>query len=191
MAKPMPERTVTERLLSVEEYLRLEEASEVKHEYIAGAVYAMVGASRRHNRIALNIASRLLAVAGEGPCRVYMADVKLRAAPGVLYYPDVMVACGPEGDPLIEEAPCLLVEVTSPGTEIVDRREKWAAYREIESLQTYLIVHQDERRVERYYRDERNEWRRAEVAGEGRLPLTCPEIELSLEEIYRGPDVTK
>lgn len=191
MAKPMPEQTVTERLLSVEEYLRLEEGSEVKHEYIAGAVYAMVGASRRHNRIALNIASRLLAATGDGPCRVYMADVKLRAAPGVLYYPDVMVACGPAGDPLIEEAPCLLVEVLSAGTEIIDRREKWAAYRELESLKAYIIVHQDERCVERYYRDEKNEWQRAEVTGEGRLPLPCPEIKISLDEIYRGPDVTE
>lgn len=191
MAKRMSEPRVTDRLLSVEEYLRLEAASQVKHEYVAGAVYAMVGVTRRHNRIALNIASRLLPAAGEGPCRVYVSDVKVQAAPGLLYYPDVMVACGPAGDPLIENAPCLLVEVTSPGTEMIDRREKWAAYRRIESLRAYLIVHQDQRRVERYYRDESDEWQRAEVATEGRVPVPCPRIEISLGEIYRGPDVAE
>ena len=81
--------------VTVEEYLELEKTSSVKHEYVAGEIHAMVGASRRHNRIAVNILRRLADAAEGGPCRVYISDMKLRAAEDVFYYPDVMVACVP------------------------------------------------------------------------------------------------
>lgn len=71
--------------LSVEDYLLVEEASSVRHEYVAGQIHALAGASRRHNRIALNIAARLMAAARGGPCRVYVSDVKLRAAEDLIY----------------------------------------------------------------------------------------------------------
>lgn len=173
--------------VSVEEYLRLEEARAVKHEYVAGERYALAGASKKHNEITVNIATRLAPAARSGRCRVYASDVKLRAAEDAFYYPDVMVVCGPrDEDPLIEEAPCLLVEVTSPSTEMIDRREKVMMYRRIPSLEAYVIVHQDRPRVERHWRDETGAWRYADVVGEGRLPLPCPEIELTLDEIYEG-----
>jgi Uma2 family endonuclease len=176
--------------LSVEDYLALEASAAVKHEYVAGALHAQAGASRRHNRIALTIASKLLSAAHDTPCRVSISDVKLRIDDGnsaLFYYPDVMVACGPEPqDPLIETEPCLLVEVTSPSTESIDRREKWLSYRRLLSLKVYVIVHQEERRVSRHYRDETGMWWHAEVAGEGLVPLPCPELTLSLEGIYEG-----
>jgi Uma2 family endonuclease len=180
---------LTELPLGVSEYLRVEEASPVKHEYVAGQMFALAGATKRHNRITVNLVTRLDAAARGGQCRVYVADVKLRASEEVLYYPDVMVACGPAGgDPLIEDSPCLVIEVTSPSTEMIDRREKVLAYRQIATLQAYLIVHQDEPRVERHWRDESGSWRYAEVQDEGRVALPCPELELSLEEIYEGAD---
>lgn len=91
----MAESTEQHKLLTVEEYLALEESNTVKHEYVAGAIHAMVGTTKRHNRIALNIARRLLDAVRSGPCRVYASDVKVRVE-DVIYYPDVMVACGPE-----------------------------------------------------------------------------------------------
>jgi Uma2 family endonuclease len=179
-----------DRPLSVEDYFRLEEASSVRHEYVAGEVYALSGATRRHNRIAGNIFARLWAAARGGPCRVYMSDVKLRAARDVIYYPDVMVACGPEGDdPLVEHAPCLVVEVISPSTEMIDRREKAMVYKGIAGLKAYLIVHQDCRRVERHWRDDQGAWRYAAAVDEGRVPVPCPELELTLGEIYEGVEV--
>lgn len=176
-------------LLSVGEYLRVEEASPVKHEYVAGRIFALAGATKRHNQITVNLAARLHAAARGGPCRVYVADVKLRASEEVLYYPDVMVACGPAGDdPLIEDSPCLVIEVTSPSTVMIDRREKALAYRQIAGLQAYVIVHQDEPRVERHWRDQSGAWQYAEVTGGGRVVFSCPELELSLslDEIYEG-----
>ncbi|MDP9458151.1 MAG: Uma2 family endonuclease [Actinomycetota bacterium] len=164
----------------------MEETATVRHEYVGGMIYAMVGATKRHNQIGLNIASRLLGAARGGPCRVYASDVKLRASDDAIYYPDVMVACEPEDDPLVEHKPCLVVEVASPSTESIDRREKMLAYRKTPTLQAYLIIAQDERRVERHWRDESGEWRQGEAVGEGFVPIPYPESGLPLAEIYEG-----
>lgn len=183
----MAQPAVHQPLLSIEEYLELEEASPTKHEYVAGLIHAMTGTTKRHNQIALNIALRLMSAAAGGACRIYAIDVKVRVPGDVIYYPDVMVACGPEGgDPRIEDAPCLIVEVISPSTAAVDRREKAAAYRRIDSLRAYLLVEQDRRRVEWYMRDDEGTWWKAELAGQGDVPLPCPETSLSLDDIYAG-----
>lgn len=173
------------RLLSVAEYVQFELASPRKHEYVAGQVFAMVGVSRRHSGITGNLFLKLAQAAGDGPCRVHLAEVRLRASENIFYYPDVMVACGPEPeDPYIEDAPCLVVEVLSPSTATVDRREKLLVYRQIPSLRAYLIVHQEERRVERHWRDAAREWHFEEIVGTGSVAVPCPETELALEQIY-------
>lgn len=184
----MSQSAVPHRLPSVEEYLDLEEAATVRHEYVGGALYALAGATKRHNRIAGNIFARLWSAARGGPCRVYSSDVKLKVAEDVFYYPDVMVACGPEGEnPVYEEAPCLVVEVVSPGTESIDRREKLLAYKRLSIVEAYLIVDQEKARVERHWRDEQGSWWQAEILGEGSVLVPCPEkIELTLAEIYEG-----
>lgn len=143
----MAENFVSDRPLSVEEYLELEKSAPVKHEYVGGEIHTMVGASRRHNRISGNIFRKLADVAEGSPCRVYMSDMKLQIEV-VFYYPDVMVACGdvPENE-YLEDEPCVVVEVTSPSTETVDRREKLANYQGIASLRAYVIVSQERRQV--------------------------------------------
>src|SRR5919201_336187 len=105
----MADPAARDRPLTVEEYFALEEASPVRHEYVNGEIYAMSGATRRHSRIAVNIAARLWHAARGGPCRVHRGEVKLRIG-RVIYYPDVMVACGAEpDDERVEDAPCLVV----------------------------------------------------------------------------------
>lgn len=182
----MAETAIPNQLMSVEEYLEFERNSPVKHEYVGGHVYAMAGGTRRHSRIALNIARRLADIAQGGPCRVHQSDMQVPTPDGPYYYPDVVVACGQEpDDPYIEDAPCLLVEVLSPTTELVDRREKLLAYRWIPSLQAYLIVEQDRMAVERHWRDADGHWQ-SELTGEGTVPIPCPETSLSLADIYAG-----
>jgi len=173
--------------MSVQEYLEFERNSPVKHEYVGGHVYAMTGASRRHSRIALNVARKLADAAEGGSCRVHQSDMKVPAPDGPFYYPDVVVACGEEPeDEYLEDAPCLIVEVLSPNTEATDRREKLIAYRRIESLMVYLIVAQNEAAVERHHRDARGEWH-AEVIAEGEVPIPCPPgAQLTLDEVYEG-----
>lgn len=171
--------------MSVEEYLEFERNSPIKHEYVGGHLYAMVGVSRRHSRIAGNIFAALRAAARGGPCRVHQSDMKVPTPDGPFYYPDVVVACSPEPEePDLEDEPCLIVEVISPPTESTDRREKLAAYKNLPSLEAYLIVSQDERKVERHFRDENDQWWQAEIIGEGTIPVPYLDTELTLAGIY-------
>ena len=173
--------------MSVEEYLRFEEASERKHEYVAGEVYAMQGVRRRHARIVQNLAVRLGTAVGDGPCEVISLDVKLRAADDRIYYPDVIVLCTPgSDDDLVLDDPRLVVEVTSPSTARVDRGEKLLAYQGVASLRAYLVVDHRGRRVDRHWRDEAGAWHRELIVGDGEVAVPCPETTLTLDEIYRG-----
>lgn len=182
----MAQRT-EDGLVSVEEYLEMEECSEVRHEYVGGMLYAMVGTTDRHNRIAINIVAELLPSTRHGTCRVYVSDMRLQIG-NVYYYPDVMVACEPPEteNPVWRTNPCLVVEVLSPSSESIDRREKLLAYQGIETVQAYLIVHQDSQRVERHFRNEEGRWARADHVRDGYIPVPCPETRLTLADIYRG-----
>jgi len=186
MAEPVAQ---PHKPLTVEEYLALEESASRKHEYVAGEIYAHAGATNRHNIIAGNIYALLWNAARGTDCRVYNSDTKLRAAEDIFYYPDIMVVCGGDdtgNDAVYQDAPCMVVEVASPSTASVDRREKLAAYKKLASLRTYLIVSQDERRVERHWRDEGGSWWHADLSGEGRIPVPCSESRLTLDQIYEG-----
>jgi Uma2 family endonuclease len=112
--------------------------------------------------------------------------MRVRIGDDVVYYPDVQVVCDPaDTEQMYTTSPCVVVEVLSPSTASIDLREKVLAYRRIESLQAYVIVYRDERRVMRHYRDG-GTWWDAELSGEGIVPFPCPELELTLAEIYRG-----
>jgi Uma2 family endonuclease len=145
--------------LSVEEYLQLEATSTIKHEYVAGEIFAMSGASETHNIIALNVASAFLGHLRGGPCRTFIADVKARLRihrDEIFYYPDVMVACGQRNtkDHFVYD-PRVIVEVLSPSTEAIDRREKAVNYKRIPSLEEYVLVAQDKPEVTLHRRSEK------------------------------------
>lgn len=171
--------------MGVEEYLEFERNSPIKHEFVGGHIYAMTGVSRRHSRVAGNDFAVLREATRGEPCRVHQNNMKVPMPDDPFYYPDVVIACGPE-EPDLEDEPCLIVEVLSPTTAQTDRREKLAAYKKLPSLRAYLIVSQGERRVERHFRDENDDWWQAEIVGEGNMPIPCPETELSLAEFYEG-----
>jgi Uma2 family endonuclease len=173
---------------TIEDYLCAEETSFLKHEYVAGQIYALAGATRRHNSIAMNIAARLWEAAGDGPCQVYGSDMKVRIGDDAVYYPDVQVVCDPaDTEQQYTTSPCVIVEVLSPSTESIDLREKLLAYRRIESLQAYIIVYRDEMRVVRHFLDPEYAWWDTRVVSrEAKVPFPCPAVELSLAEIYRG-----
>lgn len=184
MRKTAPEYLV----IDYDEYLRIEEASaDVRHELVGGVLHAMVGASRRHNRIIMRLSSLLDRTASDGPCEVFVNEVKLRVAWDTVYYPDVMVACDPsDDDPLVVNRPCLVIEVLSPSTSSTDRREKLAAYRMLPSLLAYLVIHQDEQRVERHWRETVDAPWQAVFLTDGHVPIPCPETSIALADIYTG-----
>ena len=186
-----PTMTSTARKLgtSVEDYLRGERVSEVKHEYVNGEVYAMVGVRVTHNRIGLNLALWLGSRVSP-PCQVFASDVKVRVKSvdeERFYYPDVMVACdGPEQDPYYREQPCLIVEVLSDSTERLDRSDKFFAYRKLPSLREYVLIAQDSHRVEVYRRD--TSWD-LEVYGAGEsLRLECVGDSVSVAALYENAE---
>jgi len=146
-------------LLDVREYLEAEKDSPVRHEYIEGQIYAMAGASDRHNRLAGNFYSHLDSHLGDGPCEVFISDMKVWISDSVFYYPDVVVACdGPGADPYYRKQPRLIIEVSSPGAERIDRSEKLRAYKQIKSLKEYVIVSQESVRIEVFCRGRGDRW---------------------------------
>jgi Uma2 family endonuclease len=179
-------------LITVEDYLEAEQRSEVRHEYLYGTIHAMAGGSKRHNAICGQIYRLVVGRLGRGPCRVYIADVKVRVRTRlgeIFYYPDVMVGCDPtDRHEFYLERPSILFEVTSPSTELTDRREKLTAYQSLASLGHYVIVSQDARSVE-WFRRVEDGWERFVLkAAQDRIEFGEVEVTMSLEEIYEGID---
>lgn len=176
--------------ITEQDYLEREVQAEIRHEYVDGMVYAMAGTSRRHNRIAFNIAFRMRLALGEKPCDVYLSDVKVRAQRAkVYYYPDVVVGCQQQAelDEYYLDHPCLIVEVTSESTEWKDYAEKLIAYQKLEAVQAYLIVAQDYPQVTLYYRDVETGWEVARFDGlDQSITLPCVSMALSMADIYEG-----
>lgn len=168
--------------MSSEEYLTWEAGQEGKHEFMAGEIFAMVGASDRHVTITLNLAAAIRNQLRGGPYRVYAADMKLRVdAVDAWFYPDVMVTCDPADHQrdMDKTAPVLIIEVLSPTTEAFDRGGKFAAYRTLSSLSEYLLIDPDSGRLEMYRRNTENQW--VLHAPQDDTPLELSSIELSLD----------
>ena len=180
--------------MTVEEYLRFDESSPIKHEFVAGEVYAMSGATLIHNLIAGTIFGLLLGAEGAGACRVVMSDMRVEVDHDRYYYPDVAVVCTPVAElDVVAREPCVVVEVTSPNTARIDRGEKLDAYRRIPALRAYLIVDHRRRRVERHWREVPDgEWLREKIAGDAEtsIPVPCLDVSVTLDAIYRRVDLT-
>jgi len=174
--------------ISPAEYLEGEKAARVRHEYIDGEVYAMAGGTKAHNEIAGNFYGLLRAHLRGTPCRVFIGDVKVHVAwdwRERFYYPDVVVGCtAGDNDPYVVEQPKLIVEVLSHSTEREDRSDKFYAYRRLASLEEYVLVAQDLRRVEVYRRE--TGWDLDLYEAEGNFSLRSVGVELTLAEVYEG-----
>jgi Uma2 family endonuclease len=172
--------------LSEVEYLETEMRSPVRHEYLAGLVYAMAGASANHNLIALNLASRLRAHLRGGPCQVFISDMKVKIeAIDTFYYPDVLVACDPsDNEDYFRTNPVLIIEVTSPTTAAIDRREKLMAYQKIPGLREYLVIAQDEISVELYRRDKNGRWWEETLGPDDNIELDSVDLNMAVRDAY-------
>ena len=181
-----PQTTTT--FLSVDAYLEGELESQVRHEYVDGEIYAMVGASDRHGLITLNLAGYLSQRLPDR-CQVFSSDMKVRlraAEREIFYYPDVLVSCDPrDREPYYRQYPCLVIEVLSPHTARLDRFEKFMFYRNLDSLEEYLLVSQEYRQVEVFRRSE--QWG-ATCYTKGEVPLQSVDLVVTIDEIYRRTD---
>ncbi len=175
--------------VSVEDYLAAEELSEVRHEYLGGLVYAMAGETRAHNTIALNLAVAIRQHLKGGPCKAYMSDIRVNLSirdDAYFYYPDLVVTCDPrDTDPRFIRHPKLLIEVMSPSTARVDKREKFFAYTTLDSLEEYVLVAQGPPEITVFRRADG--WRAGKVSGpESHLTLASLQLTLPLAAVYEG-----
>jgi Uma2 family endonuclease len=183
MIAPIPRRRFTFR-----DYLALEEASNVKHEYFAGEIYAMAGGTPEHAALAAAVGGTLFAQLEGSDCRVFSSDLRVRVlATGLATYPDVTVVCGdlehdPENPATITN-PTLIVEILSPSTEAYDRGEKLEHYRQIPSLRECVLVAHDRRRIEVWRREADDGWSHA-VAEAGTVDLASIGCRLEVESLY-------
>lgn len=173
-----------------EEYLMRERQAEYKSEYLAGEIFAMSGASERHNLIAGNIFAAFHAQLRGRPCRAYVNDMRVKVSTTGLYtYPDVVALCGePQFDDEQKDTllnPTVIVEVLSPSTEAYDRGGKFGHYRKLASLAEYVLVSQEESHIEHYVRQPDNQWLLSEASGlQEAVQLPSINCTLALSEVY-------
>jgi len=175
---------------TAEEYLAMERSSLVdKCEFVDGQIFAMVGASREHNLISVNLAGELRSQLKGRPCEAYANDMRVKpASANRYYYPDIAIVCG---KPVFEDGhtdtllnPVVLIEILSDSTEAHDRGGKFASYRRIDSLREYLLVSQDQPLIEHYIR-QGDAWVLTETSGlENAVNLEAIQCDLPLREVY-------
>ena len=181
-------------LITPEEYLALERKSETKSEYYAGEMFALAGASLRHNLIAGNVLAAIHIQLKGSDCQVYPSDLRVKV-PQIPYYAyaDVTVVCGQaqledeHADNLLN--PIVIVEILSRSTERRDRTSKFESYRRIETLREYVLIAQDASKVEQYSKQPEGTWLFSEtIDTHGTLKLASIGCELSLSDIYARVD---
>ncbi len=171
---------------SAADYLAFEQDSPTRHEFVAGQVFAMAGASERHNQIAGNVYSRLREKLRGGPCRAFIADMKLRVEHAdAYYYPDVFVTCDArDTEPYVKRYPAVIVEVLSATTEAIDRREKLRHYRTLETLREYVLISPEERSIELIRRQPNGDWMIHTLSVEDALELQALDCALTYAEVF-------
>ncbi len=174
--------------LTPEEYLSAEQHSEIRHEYVAGSIFAMAGASEEHNIIVLNIGSLLRSHLRGTSCRAFITDMKVKlkvANVDIFYYPDLLVTCNPEdGDRYYKSYPKLIIEVLSESTETIDKREKRINYQSIDSLEEYILVSQDKINIEIYRKEDNGQWSVRVIHKDEELLLQSIDLTLTMKEVY-------
>ena len=176
--------------LTPEEYLEMERKAEFKSEYFNGEIFAMAGAKRNHNKAATNVSGLIWQHLKGKDCESYSNDMRVFVPRTGLYtYSDVVVVCG---EPKFQDKvfdtllnPTLLIEVLSESTESYDRGKKFQHYRSIESLQEYVLVSQDEARIEKYVKRGDSFWLLSEAVGlDSEIEFASIECRISLAEVY-------
>jgi Uma2 family endonuclease len=180
----------TSQRLTQTEYLKIERAAEFKSEFFDGEMFAMAGGTAQHSLIATNLAAEFQNRLKNHSCTAYNTDLRIKIeATGLYTYPDLSVICGSlrfaagTDDTVVN--PALLVEVLSNSTEAYDRGRKFEHYRQIPTLQEYLLVSQTEPRIEQFIRQSNGHWLLNEAVGLGKeLELPSLKITISLSEVF-------
>lgn len=181
---------VPAQLLTLAEFVTWENEQPDRHEYYRGEIFAMVGARRVHGLVTGNLFAMLKSQLKGSPCRAFVEGMKLQISDNALFYPDVFVTCDSRDlkTEMTFRYPKVVVEVLSPSTQAFDRGLKFAAYRTLDSLQEFVLVDPDARRVEVYRRNERSLFELHDQTGKEQLELTSIDCRVPMTEVFDGLD---
>lgn len=151
-----------------------------KYEWIDGAIYAQAGASRTHNKLAMNIGTKFQTHLKNNPCQPYISDLKVKGEQ-CYFYPDVVVDCG--DDEYIADKPILIIEILSKSTAFLDSTKKLWEYSQIDSVQEYATIEQSFKKITLYRRE--NDWQ-SEIFEMGEIYFKSIDLIVDVDEIYQG-----
>lgn len=181
---------------TAEQYLEIERKAPYKSEYFRGEIFAMVGATTRHNVVSDNLSANLNMALRKKGCRTMSSDQRIltRHTDGLYSYPDIVIVCGkPQFSDLYKDTvmnPVVIVEVLSKSTEAYDRGDKFLLYRQLESLKEYVLVDSKKIHAEVYRKNEEGFWLLASEAIELQesIHLASVEVTLPMEDVYLNTD---
>ena len=177
--------------ISSEEYLSIERQSSIRHEYRRGLVYAMAGGTDNHDRIAFNLLRIIDNHFGDASeCRFYSGNVKVGYRDELYYYPDAFVTCdrSDRNNRYIKRFPKLIAEVLSSSTQAFDVSDKFDDYKQIDSLEEYVLISQQTQRVECHRRISEGVWESVIYEAGDRVVLESIGLEFAIASLYRGLD---
>lgn len=172
--------------MTVEAYLDWEPRQELRYEFINGSVFVRAGGSLPHNDIAINLLTALRPPIRKQSCRINMADAKVNITPQIYRYPDLAVSCDERDKTALDAIryPKLIVEVLSPGTETLDRSDKFKEYRSLPSLEEYVLISSTQVEVEIYRRGEGRLWLYTAYQTGDEIKLESIGFEFPIELLY-------
>jgi Uma2 family endonuclease len=177
---------------TIEEYLEYENASEEKHEYYQGEIFAMSGSKVPHNTIAMNLAVLLGSKLKGKSCKPFNSDQRICIPENSLFtYPDISIVCGEiitkDNDDWNILNPSVIFEVLSPSTKNYDKGEKFQLYRDIPTLKEYVLVDSEKIHIEAFRINDNNHWELEEYKKiEDTLPVKTVQLSILLTDIYEG-----
>ena len=176
--------------LSLTEFIAWENEQPERHEFFQGEVFAMVGARRAHGRVVLNLARHFMDQREGTPCQVFSEGMKLQVADDTLLYPDLFVTCDRAdlATEMIFRSPTLVIEVLSPSTQAYDRSQKFALYRRVPSLQEYILVDPDTRRIEAFRREPDDRWVLDDMSESDALNAPSVGCSVAMDRVFAGID---
>jgi len=185
--------TAQKLTLTPQEYLLGEQVSEIRHEYVDGEVYAMAGGSDAHARISGNVFFLLKTHLRGSGCSIYLGEMKAQIDDNKYFYPDVMVTCHPADlkNNYAKQHPKLIIEVLSASTEGYDRGKKFEYYRQLASLEEYVLIAQSEYHVDIFRKNARQRWELFSFAGQQALvDFVSLDYSIAMNELYEAVDFT-
>jgi Uma2 family endonuclease len=170
------------------EFLAWEAHQPIRHEFYEGETFAMVGGTARHNRVILNLVSRISDHLDGTMCQVFAENMKVLLSNDAVLYPDVVVSCGKAqaGDEQFIADPKLIIEVLSPSTKGYDKRDKFILYRSLPSLRDYVLIDPIKREIELFSLTDKGAWLLTDQTHMTELWLPSIDCKLSMHLVFKG-----